>query len=223
MCATSGVTSRYFYQHFTDRDALLRAVYQQLYATFQEVIVRAIPDVGATPDVLAPAPIRALVMMIESDRRLGRIFLSNRRPSRCYVSCAANSWLVLPTLCCARPERASILPTPRSPWRIWRRCWGWADCSRCCGAGSTTNSTWAPKNWSLTAQVSSEASVPTCCRPIPVRRRRQPLDVAPAVQRQATRRRAAVSGQRHDLTAMVRSRKSATTAVKTSLSSPATM
>lgn len=73
VCATSGVTSRYFYQHFTDRDALLRAVYQQLYATFQEVIVRAIPDAGATPEVLAHAAIRALVTMIERDRRLGRI------------------------------------------------------------------------------------------------------------------------------------------------------
>ena len=46
VCAESGVTSRYFYQHFSDRDALLRAVYQQLYATFQEVIVDAIPDAG---------------------------------------------------------------------------------------------------------------------------------------------------------------------------------
>ena len=73
VCATSGVTSRYFYQHFTDRDELLRAVYQQLYATFQEVIVQAIPDAGATPDVLAHAPIRALITMIENDRRLGRI------------------------------------------------------------------------------------------------------------------------------------------------------
>ena len=43
VCAESGVTSRYFYQHFSGRDALLRAVYQQLYATFQEVIVDAIP------------------------------------------------------------------------------------------------------------------------------------------------------------------------------------
>ena len=57
VCAESGVTSRYFYQHFSDRDALLRAVYQQLYATFQEVIVDAIPDAGEPPEVLAYAPI----------------------------------------------------------------------------------------------------------------------------------------------------------------------
>lgn len=73
VCAKSRVTSRYFYQHFADRDGLLRAVYEQLYATFQSVIVQAIPDAGATPDVLANAPIRALITMIENDRRLGRI------------------------------------------------------------------------------------------------------------------------------------------------------
>ena len=73
VCAESGVTSRYFYQHFSGRDALLRAVYQQLYATFQEVIVRAIPDAGEPPEVLAYAPIRRLVSMIDNDPRLGRI------------------------------------------------------------------------------------------------------------------------------------------------------
>lgn len=73
VCAESRVTSRYFYQHFSDRDALLRAVYQQLYATLQDVVVQAIPDAGAAPDVLAYAPIRALVDMIENDPRLARI------------------------------------------------------------------------------------------------------------------------------------------------------
>lgn len=73
VCAESGVTSRYFYQHFSGRDALLRAVYLQLYATFQEVIVDAIPDAGEPPEVLAYAPIRRLVSMIDNDPRLGRI------------------------------------------------------------------------------------------------------------------------------------------------------
>ena len=73
VCAESGVTSRYFYQHFSGRDALLRAVYQQLYATFQEVIVDAIPDAGEPPEVLAYAPIRRLVSMIDNDPRLGLI------------------------------------------------------------------------------------------------------------------------------------------------------
>ncbi|MGK2882424.1 MAG: TetR/AcrR family transcriptional regulator [Mycobacterium sp.] len=73
VCAKSGVTSRYFYQHFPDRNALLRAVYQQVYGIFYEVIVRAIPDAGAQPAVLAYGPIRALVNMIDDDVRLARI------------------------------------------------------------------------------------------------------------------------------------------------------
>lgn len=73
VCSESRVTSRYFYQHFADRDALLRAVYEQLYATMQNAAVQAIPGAGATADVLAHAPIRALVSMIENDPRLARI------------------------------------------------------------------------------------------------------------------------------------------------------
>ncbi|MGK2903267.1 MAG: TetR/AcrR family transcriptional regulator [Mycobacterium sp.] len=73
VCAKSGVTSRYFYQHFADRNELLRAVYQQVYGTLYDVIVRAIPDVGAQPAVLAYGPIRALVTMIDDDARLARM------------------------------------------------------------------------------------------------------------------------------------------------------
>jgi AcrR family transcriptional regulator len=73
VCTESRVTSRYFYQHFSDRDALLRAVYQQIYAALQNVIVQAIPEVATTGDVLAYAPMRALVSMIEQDSRLARI------------------------------------------------------------------------------------------------------------------------------------------------------
>jgi AcrR family transcriptional regulator len=73
VCAESRLTSRYFYQHFSDRDALLRAVYEQLNTSLQDVIVQAIPGTTSTPDTLAYAPIRALVNMIDSDPRLARI------------------------------------------------------------------------------------------------------------------------------------------------------
>jgi AcrR family transcriptional regulator len=73
VCATSGVTSRYFYQYFADRDALLRAVAEQLRTTMQGAIVAAIPDGSLTPDALAKAPIRAMLTMINDDPRLARI------------------------------------------------------------------------------------------------------------------------------------------------------
>lgn len=73
VCVESGVTSRYFYQHFADRDALLQAVSEQLGAVLYDVIVQAIPPTGSTPEVLTRAPIHALVELIEHDRGLARI------------------------------------------------------------------------------------------------------------------------------------------------------
>lgn len=73
VCAESGVTSRYFYQHFSDRDALLRAVSDQLGGILYDAIVQAIPQTGTTPEALTRAPIRALVELIERDRSLARI------------------------------------------------------------------------------------------------------------------------------------------------------
>ncbi|HZU48565.1 MAG TPA: TetR/AcrR family transcriptional regulator [Mycobacterium sp.] len=73
VCAKSGVTSRYFYQHFADRDALLRAVAEQLRSTIQDAIVAAIPEGISTPDALAQAPIRALMAIIHDDPRVARI------------------------------------------------------------------------------------------------------------------------------------------------------
>jgi AcrR family transcriptional regulator len=73
VCALSRVTSRYFYQHFSDREGLLRAVYRQVYSSMQEAVVDAISQTDVTPAELAYDPLRALVDMIEQDRRLARI------------------------------------------------------------------------------------------------------------------------------------------------------
>ena len=73
VCAKSRVTTRYFYQYFSDRDGLLRAVFEQLETTMREMLVAAVPDTFTTPDELARAPVRALVAMIHDDRRLARI------------------------------------------------------------------------------------------------------------------------------------------------------
>ncbi len=73
VCAKSGVTSRYFYQQFRDRDALLRAVFAKISATFQAVITSAIPDDTVAPQELAYAPIKALVQVIENDPSMARI------------------------------------------------------------------------------------------------------------------------------------------------------
>lgn len=73
VCAQSRVTSRYFYQHFEDRNALLRAVYENVFTTLRTVIVEAIPNADAAPAELAYAPLRQLLHVFDSDPRLGRI------------------------------------------------------------------------------------------------------------------------------------------------------
>lgn len=73
VCAESGVTSRYFYGHFAGRDALLRAVSDQLNTVLRDAIVGAIPQTASTPDTLTRAPIGALVELIQHDRRLAQI------------------------------------------------------------------------------------------------------------------------------------------------------
>ncbi|CPZ79497.1 transcriptional regulator [Mycobacteroides abscessus] len=56
-----------------DRDALLRAVFAKISATFQAVITSAIPDDTVAPQELAYAPIKALVQVIENDPSMARI------------------------------------------------------------------------------------------------------------------------------------------------------
>lgn len=73
VCAESGVTSRYFYQLFADRNALLRAVSDRLGTVLYDVIVQAIPQSGSTPDTLTHPPIHALVELMQRDRGLARI------------------------------------------------------------------------------------------------------------------------------------------------------
>jgi AcrR family transcriptional regulator len=73
VCTESGVTSRYFYRHFTDRDALLRAVSEQLNTVLHDAIIGAIPQTGSSPEALTREPIHALVELIQHDRRLARI------------------------------------------------------------------------------------------------------------------------------------------------------
>lgn len=154
VCAESGVTSRYFYQHFSDRDALLRAVYQQLYATFQEVIVDAIPDAGEPPEVLAYAPIRRLVGMIDNDPRLGRILFVESATEPLLRELRSELMAGFTDL--VLREARLHLDIADSAWGlpIWLRPWAWEGYSKSCAADSTENWNSPQMNSFSTAQVS---------------------------------------------------------------------
>jgi AcrR family transcriptional regulator len=84
VCRAAGLTERYFYQAFDDRDALLIAVYDQVVADGVAVVLQAI---GAAPrsfaatvraviaagvDFVTDDPRRGQLLAVESDPRLQR-------------------------------------------------------------------------------------------------------------------------------------------------------
>lgn len=73
VCKQSGLTSRYFYEHFVDRDALLHAVFDDVVARVESELVAAIPAGVTNPGDLLRAPIGVLVQLVDEDRGLARI------------------------------------------------------------------------------------------------------------------------------------------------------
>lgn len=59
ICDRAGLTQRYFYESFTDRKALLTAVYDHCVAVTRRAAVTAAGDFLAHPDGLDPADVRA--------------------------------------------------------------------------------------------------------------------------------------------------------------------
>jgi AcrR family transcriptional regulator len=92
VCAEAGLTERYFYESFADREALLLAVFDQVAADVAAAILAAVSDapmeaepraraaIGAFVDLVADDPGRARVMLVEAtgsealhERRLAAI------------------------------------------------------------------------------------------------------------------------------------------------------
>lgn len=73
VCATSGVTERYFYENFTGRDALFEAVFAHLLAITQRAVLDAVLAAPHSADAKARAAIGAFVDLIVADPRLARI------------------------------------------------------------------------------------------------------------------------------------------------------
>jgi AcrR family transcriptional regulator len=72
ICTASGVTARHFYQHFTSREALLRAVYDDIIGETQRAVLRALTHTNG-PEERATAGVRAFVRAYLEDPRRARI------------------------------------------------------------------------------------------------------------------------------------------------------
>ncbi len=74
LCSQARVTTRHFYEAFGSREALMMAVYEQVIAYAQQVVLQALDDYReATPEVAIEAAIRAFVRAYTDDPRYARI------------------------------------------------------------------------------------------------------------------------------------------------------
>jgi len=76
VCRRAGLASRYFYESFTDRDALAEAVFDQVVG---DIVTRTLAAVAAAPaDATAKsrAGLATLVRIIADDPRTGRLLFS---------------------------------------------------------------------------------------------------------------------------------------------------
>lgn len=99
VCARAGLSKRYFYESFTDRDALLVAVLEDLFRQVNRAVVAALLDAGPTRADRSRATIGALTDLLADDARLARLYVesADHQPLRRHRSRAyhryAGFWL----------------------------------------------------------------------------------------------------------------------------------
>jgi AcrR family transcriptional regulator len=99
VCTRAGLSKRYFYESFTDRDALLVAVLEDLFRQVNRAVVAALLDAGPTRSDRSRATIGALTDLLADDRRLARLYVeaADHQPLRRHRSHAyhryAGFWL----------------------------------------------------------------------------------------------------------------------------------
>ncbi len=71
-CRSAGLTERYFYESFADRDAYVRAVYTHVGERARDTIARAVAD---APEDLPEAAVRAFVELVLDNPTVGRVLL----------------------------------------------------------------------------------------------------------------------------------------------------
>jgi AcrR family transcriptional regulator len=71
-CREAGLSQRYFYETFTDRDELAAATYERCYDTLRTATVSAVKGVDGTHE-RAHAAFAAAASVDESDLRIGRV------------------------------------------------------------------------------------------------------------------------------------------------------
>jgi AcrR family transcriptional regulator len=76
VCRTAKLTDRYFYESFSDREALLLAVYDEVAGEAGRVLVEAVAGAGSDDrERVARAAVEAFLDLLTEDPRKGRVLL----------------------------------------------------------------------------------------------------------------------------------------------------
>ncbi len=76
VCRAAGLTERYFYEAFTDRDELVAAVYEDIAAQTRRVVAGAVADEPERLERRANATVEALVDFLAEDPHRARILVA---------------------------------------------------------------------------------------------------------------------------------------------------
>lgn len=76
VCRRAGLTERYFYEAFTDRDELVSAVYEDIAAQTRQVVAEAVADQPERLERRANATVEALVDFLAEDPHRARILVA---------------------------------------------------------------------------------------------------------------------------------------------------
>ncbi|MCO5967859.1 TetR/AcrR family transcriptional regulator [Actinoallomurus soli] len=76
VCRRAGLTPRYFYESFADRDELVAAVHEHVAQSIAATTLAAVEAAGARPEAKIRAGIEQLVRAVAGDPRHGRVLFS---------------------------------------------------------------------------------------------------------------------------------------------------
>jgi len=96
VCAEAGITARYFYESFTDKDALVAAVFDRVVADIAATTQAAVA--AAPPGEQNRAGMANIVQTVDGDPRLGRLLFSARLANPVIVSKRSESGVLLARL-----------------------------------------------------------------------------------------------------------------------------
>lgn len=75
VCRGSGLTERYFYESFADRDEFARAVYDEVGGRAHAALVQAVQHSSGRPSDAAHAAVEAFVTLMVDEPAMGRVLL----------------------------------------------------------------------------------------------------------------------------------------------------